>query len=51
MTKLQEHWVYRLQKALNSGDYSDDQFGDLKDEMTDELPQTECEEVFDRLER
>jgi hypothetical protein len=46
MTKLQLWWKRKLEEAYKSGEYSEDQFGELKDKMTDELDYHECEEVL-----
>jgi hypothetical protein len=49
MNKLQLQWKKKLEDAWNSGKYSEDQFGDLKDKMTDYLPQEEADEVLNNL--
>jgi hypothetical protein len=49
MNKLQLWWKRKLENAYNSGEYSEDTFGDLKDKMTDDLPQYESDEVLANL--
>ena len=49
MTKEQLWWKKKLEDAWNSGECSEDQFGCLKDEMTDYLPQNESDEVLENL--
>ena len=48
--KLKAYWVRKLQEAYDSDEYSEDQYGELKDEMTDYLDYDECEEVYSQLE-
>lgn len=49
MNKQQLWWKKKLEDAYNSEEYSEDQFGDLKDKMTDDLPQDESDEVLASL--
>ena len=47
---LIQRWISKLQKGIDDN-LTDDELGELKDEMTDELTQTECEIVYDELVR
>lgn len=49
MTSEQSYWKHKLETAYSSGNYSEDQFGSLKDEMTDYLPPDESDEVLSEL--
>lgn len=49
MNKKQLWWKNKLEEVWRSGEYSEDQFGDLKDKMTDYLPQNEADEVLRNL--
>jgi len=46
---LKEWWRRKLQEAIDSGEYTEDQLGDLKDKMTDYLDYDECEQVYSML--
>lgn len=43
---LKKEWAYKLAKAL---DQEESTYDFMKDKMTDELTQDECEEVFDMV--